>query len=122
MDETASFKIPVVCIYGEKKMDDMMHMFDVFESFKALAQVQHFVVTRTSEPTPEQRAALLKAMKDAFEKTGYRVVAVFTPGREEGAWKDDTVKCISDGKGWGMLEPVLQACGYKGKEVKDEVR
>lgn len=109
-DETV--KIPIVCICGEKKMDDMMHHFDMFEPFKVFAQVQNLAVTRTSAPTPEQLATLVKAMKDALEKTGYRVVAVFSPGRKEGAWKDDTVKCISDGQKWGMLEPVLQACGW----------
>lgn len=107
-------KIPIVCVCGQKKMDDLMHSFDLFEPFKVLAQVQHMVVTRTSEPTSEQLAVLVTTMKKALEETGYRVVAVFSPGREEGAWKDDTVKCISDGQKWGMLEPVLQACGYKG--------
>jgi hypothetical protein len=112
MDDTNSVKIPVVCICGLKQMDDLMHNFDLFERFKALAGVSQIEVHRTSEPTPEQLATLVKTMKDSLEKTGYRVVAVFSPGRKEGAWKDDTVKCISDGKKWGMLAPVLSAYGW----------
>lgn len=112
MSDKSSVEIPIVCICGEKKMDDMMHMMDVFEPFKALATVQKMVITRTSEPTSEQFGVLVKALRDALETTGYRVVAVFSPNRKEGAWKDDTVKCISDGEKWCMIDPVLEAYSW----------
>lgn len=108
-------EIPFVLIAGDKKMDTTMHAFDMFEPFKALAEVKSFVVTRIGKPTDKQLENMLKAIKEGYEKEGCRVVAIFCPGNKVGAYLDKTVKTISSGTKWGMLADALKAYGYAGE-------
>ena len=115
-------KIEVVLIKGNKKLDDMMHAFDVFESFKRLCWPITLELTFAREmdktklvPTPKEidKANLIATLKEGVEKMGEEfVVAAFIPGEKEGAWVDESVKAISNGKSWAMIDKVLQSYGY----------
>lgn len=104
----------VVALAGEKRLDDFMHAADVFEPSKRLVNVYTF------KTTSENKNGLLLRYKDALEKTGLRVVAVFVLGDPENAWVDNTVKMISNGQTWRMLSEFLDACNFNKKEEKKE--
>ena len=118
MAEAVSFNCVVIC--GSRQMDQMMHSFDVFEKFKALATPKVLEIKRESEPADENLEAISKALREGLEAQGERVVAVFFPGKKAGAWVDNTVKVISDGKSWGMLRDALKAYKFAGEynEIK----
>lgn len=99
----------VVVIAGDSKLDDMMHAMDVFESFKRLAKVTTYELSVNEKFDPIKT---VQALKEALEKTGQRVVAIFYPGESIGAYLDSTVECISDGNKWAMLDKVLKYYNY----------
>lgn len=100
-------------ISGPKQMDDMMHAFDMFEPSKALATVKTFDLSFVGEASLDDRKKIVQAMKQAAEagETPERVVAAFIFNDPETAYIDLTVKCISDGRKFQLLEPILKSCG-----------
>ncbi len=109
-------KQTVVVISGEKRLDDFMHAADVFESFKAVAKVTAYELDTNEKWDPVHT---IKCLKEAAENTGQRVVAIFYPGNPAGAYLDTTVKCISDGQQWGMLDKVLAYYNYVSPNTVD---
>lgn len=98
----------IVAIHGDKAMDDIMHAADLFEAFR----VYGVAVTYAINAMNPDLARLITVIKEGLEKQGQRVSAIFSPGNPEGAWIDETVKVLSDGKRWCLLKDALSANGY----------
>lgn len=109
--------IQCVVISGDKRMDHIMHAADVFEPFKAYAVIEQFEVTLKPDTTAEKGVS---DMIRVAEELGRRVVAAFIPGRPDGAYVDKSVKAISDGKKWCMLDRVLEAYKFTHYEFATE--
>lgn len=107
--------IVVSCDKETLRISNMMQSLDVFEPFKVLANVNVVDITRTSEPTSDNLVDISNALKTGYEGQGYRIVAIFFPGKVEGSWVDNKVKVISDGKKWVMLRDVLKAYNFAGE-------
>ena len=105
--------IKVVVVHGDELSTRFMQDADVFEKFKVIAKAEKYELTLKDECLP---TTAINALKDAMEKAGHRVVAIFQPNIPEGAWRDETVKVISDGTQWGMLDDLLEAYFYKGEQ------
>lgn len=101
-----SEKIRCVVVSGDRQMDEIMHRADLFEPFKAFASVE--VLEVTLKPNTEHGKAVNDVVY-AYNHCGRRVVAAFIPGRPDGAYLDESVRAISDGKKWCMLDLVLEA-------------
>jgi hypothetical protein len=86
-------------------MDQIMHAADLFETFKVYATIK--VVELTLKPGTTDKKGVEDLIKIS-EAYGDRVVAAFIPGRPDGAFVDKSVKAISDGKKWCVLDPVLK--------------
>lgn len=102
-----------ILIAGDEVMDGLLHAADVFESFKVFAQIHEEDIEL--KPGISHGLALAVLKREA-EKKGMRVVAAFVPHCAEGTYLDPTVRAISDGKKWVMLDKVLEAYGYKGPD------
>ena len=94
-----------IAIYGSAEMTRFMQDADLFERFKVIAKPAKIVLTLKDGCSDAQAMADLKKI---LEAAGQRVVAVFIPNIPDGAWVDETVKCISNGKEWGLLKDVLE--------------
>ena len=105
--------IQCIAISGDKKMDDLMHAFGVFEPFKAFAVVEKFELTLKPDTTA---AKAVEDMVRILTECDRRVVAVFIPSRHYG-YLDESVKVISDGQKWCMLDKVLEAYDYSHWEL-----
>ena len=104
-------RISCVCFHADAKVDKMMHLVDMFEPFKALS-IPNSYDLELKEGCSDEKA--LSDFKMAMEKceSPQRVTAIFIPNKKEGAWKDESVKMISNGHKFGRFEDVLFAHGY----------
>jgi histidinol-phosphate/aromatic aminotransferase/cobyric acid decarboxylase-like protein len=105
--------IQVVVIHGDERTTRFMQDADVFEKFKVIAKAQKYELDLADDYPP---ASAMESLKKAITEAGHRVVAIFQPNLPEGAWRDETVKVISDGTQWGMLDDLLEAYYYKGEQ------
>ena len=104
-------KTQIIFIAGDKTMDHMMHAADVFEPFKVFATIQAYELTlKPGVSVAEAISRVCKATEQQF-----RIVAAFVPGNPEGAFLDKTVKAISDGQKWCLLEPILKHYAFTDK-------
>lgn len=115
-EPTAQVETTFTCVViaGKKVVDDMMHAADMFEPFKALGTPHKVTVTLKPGGSTERA---MDTVKQGFEHEGFRVSAIFLPGSLTGFWRDPTVKTISDGKKWAVLDTVLAAYGYESVAV-----
>ena len=111
MEELITSKIQCVVISGDKRMDDFMHHSDVFESFKALAVVEQFDLKLKPDVSADK--ALTDVVKVLIE-CHRRVVAVFIPDSSYGYF-DESVKVISNGKTWSLLNDIFKKYNYINK-------
>lgn len=111
-------KLLCVLISGNRQMDDMLHRFDVFESFKIYATIQTIELTLKPGTTDEKG---VEDLVKIIEMGGDRVVAAFIPGRPDGAYVDKSVKAISDGQKWCMLDKVLEAYRFTHYEFLSKI-
>jgi len=106
-------KLNITIICSDRKKDEMMHAFGVFEPFKRLGEVHHIIGDLNDGVTQSQA---LENIRNAFEKDGtYRILAIFIPNDPEGAYIDSTVKAVSDGCKWTLFKKMLDAYQYSGK-------
>lgn len=103
--KTKTKTINCIIISGNDQTTKMMQAFDVFENFKVVANVRELKVDIKGD---KDTSEFLTFIRDSFTEKGERVVAVFIPGEKEGAWVDKTVKVISDGSKWMLLDKVLE--------------
>ena len=102
-------KINCIVIAGNKQKDALMHHFDLFESFKVLAEVTQVTITLKPE---HNLIGIIERLKLEYEQEGQRVIAIFYPNKPDGAWKDDTVKIISNGYNFVMFDKLLTILGF----------
>ncbi len=102
-------KLTCILIAGNRQMDWIMHAADLFESFKAYATINKIELTLKPD-TSDQKG--IEDLIRISEAGGDRVVAAFIPGRPDGAYVDKTVRVISDGKKWCLLDKVLEAYSF----------
>jgi hypothetical protein len=105
-------ELSCVAIYGSAWATRFMQDADCFERFKVVAKPVKLILTLKSDCSKERALNELKMM---LEKSGNRVVAIFAPNVKEGAYVDESIKVISNGAQWCMLEDVLKAYGYTGQ-------
>ena len=107
--EQQADEVEIVVIAGDRVKDQFMHAADVFEPFKVLADVHTISFTTKKAPIdlPKVIGAIVKGVQP-----NWRVVAAFAPNRKEGAYVDPTVRVISNGTNWAMLDDVLKVCHY----------
>lgn len=98
-----------IIIAGDARMDEMVHAFDVFESWKVFASIDAIEIDMIDDLSI---ADALISVRKAYVKAGLRVVAVFVPNDFTGAWVDESVRAISDGRKWSMLDAVLNRYGF----------
>lgn len=104
-------EIDIVVLASPVAKDKFMHAADVFEPFKVL--VEKPTVLRAIPRDGETPASIIGKIKSAIDAQGtYRVVAIWQDGNEEGAWRDETVKVVSTGKQWSLIEPYLALFGF----------
>jgi hypothetical protein len=106
-------KLTCIVFCGDAKTTQFAQGLGVFESNKVVAVPQR--VTLSLNPNHAPQVRLLQSTKEAFEKGGQRVVAIFVPGDSEGSWRDKTVKVISDGERFVLLDEALAAYDYVTK-------
>lgn len=91
---------------------------DVFEHFKVLANIYEIGVVLKPGVTKTDALSEIRAL---LEQKGQRVVAIFMPNESDGAWRDKSVKVVSDGHKWFMLEKFLETAGFI-EEQADAIR
>lgn len=94
-------------------MDNFMHASGTFEPFKAYATINSLEIT-LKDGVDEK--VLIDKIVNGLQSDGERVVAAFIPDNPNGAYRDESVKTISDGKQWILLDKVLEAYKFKNNE------
>jgi hypothetical protein len=106
----------VVVIQGPRAMTEFAQAADLFGSSKILAQPVSYEATFSGTVSDT-----LEAIKRDAEANGNRVAGIFIPSNPEGSWRDPTVRVISDGTRWGLLEDFLAALGFVDNVICVEV-
>lgn len=115
--QDANSVVNCICICGDELTTRFMQHADVLERFKVIAFVKKIQMTLKPGVTAEQG---LRDLRTVLERAGQRAVATFIPGSPIGAWRDETVRVISDGHNWQMLDDVLTAYGFEQRRVDQE--
>lgn len=92
-------------ISGEKTLDALMHAADLFEGFKRLGDNWSF---QTDSQEPEE---LIPRLKWHLEDSGQTVTAIWCAERPGCHYVDWSVKAVSTGQKWFMLEQYLKQFG-----------
>lgn len=106
-------EIEIIVISCDAKQDAFIRAFDVFEPSKRLGEIS--VVSATVGNNFNATTGILK-IKEAFEKGGRIVSAVFIPSDYHSAYIDQSVKAISFGTKWTTLDNILTQYGIKRHE------
>lgn len=109
MDDTR--KATIVVVHGNKRLDEFMHVTDVFEPFKVLGTITELDAVLTDAGTLMKAIDCIKA---GLEEQGDRVSAVFARGEAEAAWADPKVTVLSTGKKWVLMRELLKAYDFRG--------
>jgi len=112
---TETYTVTLLVLMGDAMSDRMMHAADMFESFKALVDVNEggrpriteIALTLNREPTDLPK--IVREMKTALEWCDKRVTALWVEGHPETLWVDPAIKVISSGYNWGKLSQWLAA-------------
>jgi hypothetical protein len=117
--ESVKTTVVVNILAGKNYMDHFMHAFGMFESFKRYAQATSLEFTlEGSEPDYH---VMLGAARKALDEKGYITSAVWIASKPEVNYVDWSVKVVSSGDKWGVLEDYLKQFGIsKPKEITDE--
>jgi len=103
-------EISCVAVHGDAKHTAFMQAADVFEPFKVLASATRYTLTLKAGCSDQKAVADLKRLLEADNQ---RVVAVFIPGSSEGAYRDESVRVVSDGRFFRTLDDILESFFYK---------
>ena len=102
-----------IAVHGTARITQFMQAADVFEPWKVFAQPARYAVTLKPDCTDAQA---IQDVKRLLEAAGERVVAVFVPSHPETCWRDASVRAISHGTHWGLLDDCLHYYGAMPKE------
>lgn len=109
--------IQVCMVHGDIFKDDLMHHFDVFEDSKRLVEVTCCVMEITDNVDLQ---SIIYHVRKTWQELGHFVAAAFVVNSDIG-YVDETVKVISDGQRWGMLQDVLDEFGYQHAAVSGKL-
>lgn len=99
-------KFTINVISGDRAVDSFMHAADMFEKFKRLGNCWSMEV----ECDDPQR--VVDRLVEAYKEVNTEVLtASWCAERPECRWVDWSVKAVSDGQRWFMLEPYLKQFG-----------
>ncbi len=115
MNERERFSVWIVG--GDAKKDQIMHDADMFESFKALIDLQPIIYDVTLEEGRTVEGVFPKFVKLIQSHKEYRAICIFIPGTSH-IWKDETVKVVSDGKSWVMFDEYLKSLVIETPAIK----
>jgi hypothetical protein len=100
----------------KKQLDALYHAFDLFESFKRLNE-NLTIEYEFEKSIPD--LAFISRLKEQFEKNGYLVTAIWFQANPQINYVDWSVKVVSSGKQFCLLEDYLKQFGInKPSEVK----
>jgi hypothetical protein len=116
-DKTINRVIRLCLISGDAFQDAFMHATDVFEPSKRLATPRFFRMELL--PHADLPKIVEQFRLSAEKELKVSVVACFAVGTDIG-YIDDTVKTVSDGEKWCLLDEMLLAAGWCGKRVESE--
>jgi hypothetical protein len=105
-ERNAVVPVPVTInvIAGSKSMDDLFHAADIFEPFKHFGENISFeYFLEKSLPNLD----FIARLKNGFEKSGDFVTAIWLAEMPDVNYVDWSVKAVSNGKKWFLLEPYL---------------
>lgn len=106
-------KFKVVIVASHLAKDHMMHATDMFEPWKVLIE-DPVPISGTLKET-ETLSSAIPRMKTTIEASKkYRVIAIFTPYKEEGAWCDQSILTVSTGKQFCKFADYLEYFNYAG--------
>ena len=108
----------MIVIAGDKKQDDIFHKLGVFESFKVLAHIHQLEIDVIKGAGDLTRQHCQNVYNEFIASDDLRPVAVFVPGRPDTVVKDETVKVVSDGFKFVMLDDVFKS--YGALETKEK--
>lgn len=94
----------ITLLIAEKKLDDLMHNFNLFENFKHLGFFTAFEL-----PEEKDKKKLLKIIKD-IKKTlevDFYISAIWVKERPSINYVNPNVKVVSNGKQWFLLNEFL---------------
>jgi hypothetical protein len=111
-------KFLVTVITGDSLTSRFMQGADVFEHFKVFANIYELGIVLKPDVS---KSKALGEIRTLLERNGQRVVAIFMPNEPDGAWRDKSVKVVSDGYKWFMLEKYLEEAGFI-EEQADAIR
>ena len=109
MSDLLEFTFECKVVAGEAFMDEALRANGVLKKLEAYAAPMDIKLTMTELPNP---ARDLPMIRDQLEETGKRVVAIFVPGVEEGAWSDCMVRWIHHKGESYPLNVVLENLGF----------
>jgi hypothetical protein len=105
-------KFQVCIIAGNAKTNSFMAGFDLTDrGTKAFMLPKFIAFDLERELGSEAENKLVNLIKYRFVSYGNKVAAVFFVGKPETAIIDHTIKTISDGKKWFVLDDFLRAHG-----------
>lgn len=111
-------KITLIAIMTDIWCDDMMHGFDIFETWKRLIVDPHEIVIELKNDKPLKE--IIEKTKRQLESTGkYKVQAIFHPYLEEGAWCNKSTIVVSNGKQYCKFADLLKLHNYVGALPKE---
>lgn len=102
--------ILAVVVEGKAELGKLMQMSGCFERFKAFAEPKmvEFTLKENHPPLDEVVQTLAQKYKEAAETLGVRVVAfIALKPRFEVAYRDESIKAISNGTKWMVLDQVI---------------
>jgi len=106
-------------IYGKKDINEFMHIADIFEPFKQLAEYKQLELSVNFNDSEIERAEnTINILKEALEESGMNVIFLSIRTIDNIPVKmknyiNKNISVISTGKEFGMLHEILSALGYK---------
>lgn len=108
-------KITVDAIFGNRQMDEIMHVADVFEPFKKLSVHKAIELTVKDALGLKQKRVLIEKIKEALEASGMIVVfiSIRSVNTRVPAFIAPGVSVLSDGSRFALFGDVLRRIGYE---------
>lgn len=110
-----SEKVSLICIYGPKEINKFMSSCDMNDNgmkFFGTIETLSFKYKENEVVDDERIAVTIKKFIEASKDAPFQIVALFSPGKAIGAWRDKSIKMLSDGEGFIFLEEALPKLGF----------
>jgi hypothetical protein len=108
---TEERKIHVVVIIADRQLTKFAQAADVFEPWKVLGRSISLTATLKPDCTVERAVGDVRRILESVDGNNH-VVAAFVPGSLKGAYRDPSVRVVSNGKTWQTLDDMLKDFGW----------